>query len=58
MPLFATLSLLLAADAAAAAMKMAMGGRVMVNHFRRPSVSIVLIAGRPKTKLTAPFTKP
>jgi len=32
----------------------AVSGSVVVSHFRRPSVSIVRIAGSPKRKLTAP----
>ncbi len=41
-------------EAEAAIMQRHMTGRVMVNHFRRPSVSMVLMAGSPKMKLIAP----
>lgn len=41
-------------DIAPANMKKDIRGNVHVNHLRRPNVSMVLIAGRPKKKLTAP----
>lgn len=41
-------------DNAAAAINTAMGMSVVVSHLRRPIVSIVLKAGSPKMKLTAP----
>ena len=44
-------------DKAAAIMKRDITGRVRISHLRRPRVSMVRIAGKPKAKFTAPIHK-
>lgn len=48
-------SLSIRVDKAAAIMKRDITGNVRISHLRRPRVSMVRIAGRPKMKFTAPI---
>lgn len=47
-------SSMIVADKAPPSIIIHIKGSVIISHFRRPSVSMVRMAGRPKTKFTAP----